>query len=88
MHGSGGFFPAQTLVLAFLVVGLGVLCRGGIRGRIDDLDAQITGQTDLILDAGRLKGGIGSTVVDVTDERLQIIREGEVSAEEIQSVLE
>jgi L-threonylcarbamoyladenylate synthase len=36
--------------------------------RIDDLDAQIAGQPDLILDAGRLKGGIGSTVVDVTDE--------------------
>jgi L-threonylcarbamoyladenylate synthase len=56
--------------------------------RIDDLDAQIAGQTDLILDAGRLKGGIGSTVVDVTDERLQVIREGEISAEEIQLVLE
>ena len=56
--------------------------------RIDDLDAQIVDQTDLILDAGRLKGGIGSTVVDVTDERLQIIRQGEISAEEIQSVVE
>ena len=56
--------------------------------RIDGLDTQIAGQTDLILDAGRLKGGIGSTVVDVTGERLQIIREGEISAEEIKSALE
>ena len=56
--------------------------------RIDDLDAQIAGQSDLILDAGILKGGIGSTVVDVTDERLKIIREGEISAEEIKSALE
>lgn len=56
--------------------------------RIDNLDTKIVGQTELILDAGRLKGGIGSTVVDVTAERLQIIREGEISAKEIQSVLE
>jgi L-threonylcarbamoyladenylate synthase len=55
--------------------------------RIDDLDAQIAGQADLILDAGRLKGGIGSTVVDVTGDKLRILREGEVSAEEIESIL-
>ena len=56
--------------------------------RIADLDLQIAGRLDLILDAGRLKGGIGSTVVDVTGERLQIMREGEISAAEIQLVLE
>ena len=43
---------------------------------------------DLILDAGPLQGGIGSTIVDVTDERLQILREGEISTEEIHSVIE
>jgi len=51
--------------------------------RIDDLDAQIVGQPDLILDAGRLKGGIGSTVVDVSESKPRILREGEVSSKEI-----
>ncbi len=61
--------------------------RPGCR-RTADLDPQMARRLDLILDAGPLKGGIGSTIVDVTDERLQIIREGEISTEEIQSVLE
>ena len=56
--------------------------------QIEHLDAQFARQVDLILDAGALQGGLGSTIVDVTDERLQIIREGEISTEEIQSVLE
>ena len=55
--------------------------------RIEHLDSRLARQVDIILDAGRLKGGLGSTVVDVTDERLRIIREGEISAEEIQAVL-
>jgi L-threonylcarbamoyladenylate synthase len=55
--------------------------------RIDDLDAQIAGQTDLILDAGRLKGGIGSTVVDVSESKPRILREGEVASKEILAIL-
>lgn len=55
--------------------------------QIEHLNTQLTWQVDLILDAGPLKGGIGSTIVDVTGDRLQIIREGEISAEEIQSVV-
>ena len=35
---------------------------------------------DLILDAGPLKGGVGSTVVDVTGETPVILREGEVAS--------
>ena len=51
--------------------------------RIDDLDAQIASRTDFILDAGRLKGGIGSTVVDVSESKPRILREGEVTSQEI-----
>ena len=36
------------------------------------------GQVDVILDGGKTTGGPGSTVLDVTGERLQIIREGAV----------
>ncbi len=51
--------------------------------RIEDLEFQIAGRLDLILDAGALKGGLGSTVIDVTVDPPKILREGEVSAAEI-----
>ena len=56
--------------------------------RIADLDSQILRRLDLILDAGPLKGGIGSTVVDVTEENTpKILREGKISARDIMSLV-
>ena len=46
--------------------------------KASELDSVISDQLDLILDAGPLKSGIGSTVVDVTVNPPKIIREGEV----------
>jgi len=43
------------------------------------LDPGITGAVDLVLDAGPLKGDIGSTVVDATTERPVVLREGAIS---------
>lgn len=54
---------------------------------IPDIDPEIAEKVDLIIDAGTLKGGAGSTVVDVTGELPVIIREGEVSINEILAVL-
>jgi L-threonylcarbamoyladenylate synthase len=51
--------------------------------RLPDLDPQIAGQVDLVLDAGTLQGGVGSTVVDVTGEPPRILREGQVTASQI-----
>ena len=51
--------------------------------RLPDLDPQIAGQVDLVLDAGTLQGGVGSTVVDVTEEPPRILREGQVTASQI-----
>jgi L-threonylcarbamoyladenylate synthase len=51
--------------------------------RIDELDATLIEQLDLVLDAGLLKGGIGSTVVDITGTEPIVIREGRVSKKEI-----
>ena len=51
--------------------------------QVAELDAQIARQVDLILDGGSLKGGVGSTVVDVTGENPVVIREGEISKPEI-----
>ena len=51
-----------------------------------DLDPAIANQLGLILDAGTLIGGVGSTVVDVTVTPPQILREGAVTTEEVLNV--
>ncbi len=55
--------------------------------QIQDLDPLIAEKLDLILDAGPLEGGIGSTVVDVTTETLKILREGAIPGRDILSAL-
>jgi L-threonylcarbamoyladenylate synthase len=52
------------------------------------LDKQIGNQADLILDAGKLKGGSGSTVVDVSSGYPVILREGEIPSSTIRTVIE
>ena len=51
--------------------------------RTQDLDPTIAGQLGLILDAGTLVGGIGSSVVDVTVTPPRILREGAVTTREV-----
>lgn len=51
--------------------------------RIDQMPEAINRAVDLILDAGPLPGGVGSTVVDVTVCPPRILREGAVSAEKV-----
>ena len=55
--------------------------------RVSDLDSLIADKLDLILDVGPLKGGRGSTVVDVTADPPKILREGAVPAKDIFAVL-
>ena len=55
--------------------------------QIEYLDPPIAKRVDLVLDAGMLEGGVGSTVVDVTEDRPQILREGQVTAEQILRIL-
>jgi L-threonylcarbamoyladenylate synthase len=55
--------------------------RPGCR-RIEDFDSQLIQQLDIVLDAGPLKGGTGSTVLDVTQDMPRVLREGEVSENE------
>ena len=61
----------------------------GMQGcnRIFDMDPELFQGVDMILDAGRLKGGKGSTVVDVTVEPLKILRKGELSEDDIFSCI-
>ncbi len=46
--------------------------------RVQDLDPSITDMADLVLDAGPLKGGTGSSIVDVTGRKPVILRQGAV----------
>jgi L-threonylcarbamoyladenylate synthase len=48
--------------------------------RIQNLDPQVAAGVDLILDAGDLAGGRGSTVVDCTTDPPRVLREGAVAA--------
>lgn len=50
---------------------------------IKNLNPAILNKVDLVLDAGSLSGGTGSTVVDVTCNKCRILREGTVSSEKI-----
>lgn len=56
--------------------------------RVDDLDPAIKVNVDLILDAGVLLPGLGSTVVDLGEEGVTILREGAVRRDAICAVLE
>ncbi len=51
------------------------------------LDPFIIENSNLVLDAGILKGGIGSTILDVTVFPVRMVREGEVSQEQLQKAL-
>jgi L-threonylcarbamoyladenylate synthase len=53
---------------------------------IADLDPQVTAASDLVLDAGPLAGGAGSTVVDVSRAVPRVLREGVVTTAEIHKV--
>jgi len=48
--------------------------------RVSQLPLPMVQGADLILDAGHLKGGIGSTIVDVTCDPVRILRQGMVSS--------
>jgi len=56
--------------------------------RISGLDTGIAEKADLILDAGVLKGGTGSTVADMTSGFPQILREGTVAGKDIFAVFD
>jgi len=55
--------------------------------QVQYLDPPVAEQVDLILDAGVLEGGAGSTVVDVTIDPPKILREGQVPADDISGAL-
>ena len=55
---------------------------------IKALDPLILDQVDLVLDAGCLQGGTGSSVIDVTLNPPVVLREGEISAKKILQIID
>lgn len=53
----------------------------------DDLPRELVESVDMILDAGPLAGGTGSTVVDVTGSQPRVIREGAISKAQVTQCL-
>ncbi|MDR3572943.1 MAG: L-threonylcarbamoyladenylate synthase [Anaerolineaceae bacterium] len=49
--------------------------------------AQLDGRIELLLDGGKTPGGVPSTVVDCTQPETLILRQGAISAEQIQTAL-
>ena len=52
-----------------------------------DVKRQLGSEVDLIVDGGECRGGVASTVVDVTGPSLKILRQGSVSRGDIEEVL-
>ncbi len=52
-----------------------------------DVLAQLAGHIELVLDGGRVPGGVPSTVVDCTAATPRVLREGPVTAAEIAAVM-
>jgi L-threonylcarbamoyladenylate synthase len=55
--------------------------------RVADLDEEIRSRVDLVLDAGPLAGGAGSTVLDVSAWPVKLLREGAVRWPVIKDIL-
>ena len=55
--------------------------------RVDQLPSAMILGADLIIDAGPLKGGPGSSIVDITTDPVRIVRQGAVAALQIHQAL-
>lgn len=54
---------------------------------VADIDPSVRRSVDLVVDAGPLAGGTGSTILDVTCRPVRVIREGAVARQTIERVL-
>ena len=54
---------------------------------VEEATSYFSGRVDIFLDGGRLEGKKGSTVVEVVQDKLKIIREGEISSQELERIL-
>lgn len=55
--------------------------------RVEHLDAEVLEKVDLVIDGGPCRVGVESTVIDVVDDPLRILRPGGVTRAEIEAAL-
>ena len=53
---------------------------------VSEVIAQLNGRSPLVLDGGETRGGVPSTVVDVSGARPVILREGPITSEQINAI--
>ena len=53
--------------------------------RVEEVERELSGQVELIIDGGKLKSGKPSTVVDITS--FKVLREGSIGRERIEEIL-
>jgi L-threonylcarbamoyladenylate synthase len=54
----------------------------------EDVLDQLGGRVDLILDGGTTPGGVASTILDVANTEMKILRQGPISLSDIQALFE
>lgn len=52
----------------------------------EEVSNQLDGKIDLIIDGGLCKGGVPSTIVDCTKDKIQILREGAIPYSQIMEI--
>jgi L-threonylcarbamoyladenylate synthase len=52
----------------------------------DEVRSQFGDEVDLVIDSGRCRGGIESTIIDITEDVPKLLRQGAVSREELEKV--
>ncbi|MCF8114112.1 MAG: Sua5/YciO/YrdC/YwlC family protein, partial [Desulfotignum sp.] len=55
--------------------------------RISDMPEKLIQAADMVLDAGTLKGGTGSTILDITCDPPRVLRQGTVPSDTIRQTL-
>lgn len=85
--------PANKIALELIKMsGVPVVApSANISGKIPPTTAagvlkSLDGKIDILLDGGRTKVGVESTVVDLTGERLKVLREGAITQKEIEGL--
>lgn len=53
----------------------------------EEVQVQVGERIDLILDGGKVPGGMASTVLDCSGDEFSILREGPISWEELELVI-
>lgn len=80
-----------ALVLAQRCGGAMAVTSANVSGQLpathpEDIDPDLAGRLDLVLDGGIARGGLASTVIGLRDATITVIREGAIPAGDIEAV--